>query len=235
MIINQFKEYTQSYLNKVDENVKPKIQLKINHSLEVMNIAERIGRSIFDIKNTTFVKICGLYHDIGRFEQFYKYNTYWDKDSIDHGELGSKIINDFKFDITHDEFEILRLSILYHNKYEIPLFDDKTQLFINITRDSDKVDIYRVVMKYHTEELKVIDDDISDKVFNSIMKEQVVNYDDVQTKMDNYILMLSWVYDINYSITFDIIKEQGHLKELFHKLPYTDRLKKLKDKIYYYM
>lgn len=53
-------------------------------------------------------ELIGLLHDIGRFEQVRLYHTFVDKDSINHGEYGAKIlfedglirkfINDDRFD-----------------------------------------------------------------------------------------------------------------------------------------
>lgn len=41
--------------------------------------------------------LIGLLHDIGRFEQYTKYNTFSDKLSADHADLGEKTLdnNDF--------------------------------------------------------------------------------------------------------------------------------------------
>ena len=37
---------------------------------------------------------CGLLHDIGRFEQLKRYNTFVDSKSIDHGLLGYEILKE---------------------------------------------------------------------------------------------------------------------------------------------
>ena len=39
-------------------------------------------------------ELIGLLHDIGRFEQIKRYNTFIDKNSINHGQLGVKILFD---------------------------------------------------------------------------------------------------------------------------------------------
>lgn len=232
-MINQFKKYTDSYLNKVNGDSKQKIILKIDHSLAVKKIAEQIAENEFDsIEDKKLAKYCGLYHDIGRFEQLYKYNTYWDKLSIDHGLLGSQIIDEFNFNISDEDFIILKNSILYHNKYIKPdNFDERTTKFINLTRDVDKIDIYRVVLKYHKQDLLDVDDDISDKVYNTFLNQQPINYDDIQTKMDLYILQLSWIYDLNFNETINIIKKQKYYNQIYSLLPITKRLEIIKKQI----
>lgn len=65
-------------------------------------------------------ELIGLLHDIGRFEQIKRYNTFIDKNSINHGQLGVKILFDdnqirrFIKDSKYDD--IIKTAILNHNR-----------------------------------------------------------------------------------------------------------------------
>lgn len=85
-----FLEYTEKYI-KLDD----KVRLKINHTFRVMELCEMIGRSLnLSNENLDLAILCGLLHDIGRFEQWKQYGTFEDAKSIDHGNLGVEVLKE---------------------------------------------------------------------------------------------------------------------------------------------
>ena len=110
-----FKEYVKNY----DSN-NPKIKAKISHIQRVAINSKEIANTLkLNEENTKLAELIGLLHDIGRFEQVKRYNTFIDKTSINHGELGvqilfeDKIIRDFLEDNKYDK--IIKTAILNHN------------------------------------------------------------------------------------------------------------------------
>ena len=88
--LQAFKDYTDNY-DTADVNIK----LKIEHTYRVAGIAERIARSgdiDMDEYSVDFCWLLGMLHDIGRFEQFTRYGTFKDAESVDHAELGADIL-----------------------------------------------------------------------------------------------------------------------------------------------
>ena len=80
----EFKRYVKNY-NPQDKKVK----LKINHIERTMKRAEEIAKSLnLNQEDIELAQLIALLHDIGRFEQIKQYNTFVDKDSINHGECG---------------------------------------------------------------------------------------------------------------------------------------------------
>ena len=79
-----------------------------------MNLSEE------DVK---LAELIGMLHDIGRFEQLRVYNTYNDRESINHGEYGAKIlfedglIKNFIEDRSYDR--IIYLAVINHNRDNI--------------------------------------------------------------------------------------------------------------------
>ena len=59
------------------------IKYKYAHSI-------RVVKWCYKIKPNKLSKLIGLYHDIARFPQYTKYNTYNDLISIDHGNEGAE-------------------------------------------------------------------------------------------------------------------------------------------------
>ena len=78
----QFAAYTRNY-----DPSDTKIALKIAHTYRVADNCERIAKSIgLDDEEVDFAWLSGMLHDIGRFEQVVRYNTFIDSESVDHAE-----------------------------------------------------------------------------------------------------------------------------------------------------
>lgn len=71
----------------------PRIALKIEHTLRVADLCDRIAReSGFTAAGADLAWLCGLLHDIGRFEQLRRWDTFRDGDSADHAALGVDVL-----------------------------------------------------------------------------------------------------------------------------------------------
>ena len=138
--IIEFLKYTEKY-DLEDEN----IQRKKEHSLRVMNISETIARKLnLSEEEIQLSTLIGLLHDIARFEQYKRYQTFKDSNSFDHGNYALKILNrDIRKYIEQDDYdEIIRKAIKNHNKFIIEdELTKKEELFAKIIRDADKIDI----------------------------------------------------------------------------------------------
>ena len=95
--------------------------------------------------NAELAWLIGILHNIGRFEQIRAVHSYDDSNGIDHGDYGESLlfeegkIREFIADDSADE--IIRNSVKYHNKYELPDgLSNKELVYCNIIRDADKAD-----------------------------------------------------------------------------------------------
>ena len=80
-----FDEYVSGY-----DATDPKIRLKIDHTYRVAGLCERIAESIG--ADGDFAWLCGMLHDIGRFEQIRRYDTFVDAVSVDHAQFGADLL-----------------------------------------------------------------------------------------------------------------------------------------------
>ena len=221
-----FGEYTDRY-NSAD----PKIKLKVDHTYRVADLCERIGKSIglagieLDI-----AWMCGLLHDIGRFEQIRRYGTFSDADSIDHASLSTMIlfgendtdsgmIRQFLADSRWDE--MIRNAVRWHSSYRIPDgLDEKTAMYCNILRDADKIDILRVnldtpmedIYNVSTEELRF--SQVTPEVMQAFDEHHAVVRALKKTAVDYPVGHISLVYELVYPVSRQIVKEQGYLTKL---------------------
>ena len=210
--LEQFMKYTNPY-----KKYGSKIDLKINHTVRVkdlcIDIAKNLNLSEEDIELAAF---CGLLHDIGRFEQWKRYETYNDLISIDHGELGVEILKKDKFinKFTDKNHNTILKAVKYHNKYNVPkTLTERNKLYVNITRDADKIDILYLFVNgglvTNTENTKM-----TDKVFSSLMRKELIRKKAVKTKADEIAIRLGFVFDMNFKRSYEILKETDYINKM---------------------
>ena len=74
--IEKAKNVFQNYVEKYDAT-NTRIAYKIGHTYRVVDLAERIARDLkLESEDVELAKMIGLLHDIGRFEQVRRYDTF---------------------------------------------------------------------------------------------------------------------------------------------------------------
>lgn len=75
------------------DTANPRIALKVEHTLRVAELSERIAREAgFTPAGIDLAWLCGLLHDIGRFEQLRRWDTFSDAASASHAALGVEVL-----------------------------------------------------------------------------------------------------------------------------------------------
>ena len=215
---NEFIKYTENYDLK-DIN----IERKQKHSIRVMNISKEIAKGIgITQAEIDIATLIGLLHDIARFEQYTKYHTFKDSQSIDHGDLGEEILNKEirKYIETEEYDKIIKLAVKNHNKYKIPEgLSPKEKIFAQIIRDAYKIDILyeSVEMFWKKEENLVENSEISPEVFNQFIQKNQVKIENRRTPIDNIISVIAFIFDINFKISFEIIKREDYINKILNR------------------
>ena len=153
--------------------------------------------------------------------------TYDDIDSIDHGELGVKILENNEYIrkyIENSQYDkIIKIAIFNHNKYEIEEnLEQKTILFCKIIRDSDKLDILYQAQEIFWKDKTKIQDGISKKILKDFKEEKQILNQDKKTQLDKAIAFISFIYDINYLESLKIIKENDYINKIINKFEIED-------------
>ena len=104
--------------------VNPKIALKIAHTSRVAEISEKIAENLcLNSEDIDTAWIIGMLHDIGRFEQIRRFDTFEDAKSVNHADLGVEILFEENlidiFEIDKSLYDTIRIAISNHNKYRI--------------------------------------------------------------------------------------------------------------------
>ena len=81
-----------AYVDAYDASNK-RIALKIAHTYRVANLCEQIARGEgMDEEDVELAWLCGLLHDLGRFEQLRLWDTFSDGASAEHAAIGAAVL-----------------------------------------------------------------------------------------------------------------------------------------------
>lgn len=220
---NKFQEYVSKFNSK-----QGRIKLKIDHIKRVAEISEMLAKYLkLNEEQTRLAKAIGIFHDIGRFKQVEMYNTFSDKDSINHAELGVKILFDENliedFGIEEKYKKIIKLAILNHNKDKIEEgLTEEENLFCKIIRDADKLDIYYVLTieklenSYGCKDMSK--DEITDEIYREFMEDHMINYKNLKTNADMLVAHIAYIFDFYYNYSLKIVKQKGYIEQIEQKV-----------------
>ena len=225
-----FKKYALNF----DMNI-PEINYKYYHSLRVMDLCGYIAKNLnLNDKEVLLAKQIGLLHDIGRFEQWKNFKSYHDPDSIDHGDLGvdilfnKKLIDDFN--IT-DNLSIIYDAIKYHNKFSVPKLDSYTELFCNIVRDADKIDILYLISNNDYNILDNTNEEVTKVNYEDFHKGRSIKNENVKNANDGILCMLAFINNFNFDISKEYVYRNKYLEKIYNGLKDKEPLKEFFEKM----
>ncbi len=209
------------------------IDLKISHTMRVCDLITEIAdRLHLDDKACFTARICALFHDIGRYEQFSRWGTFADSESENHGILGAKVIkeNDLLEPLRERMRSIVLAVVENHNKLYIDEdLDEDQNFFTRMVRDADKLDIWKVVLEYYTSPpekrlesigLGLADTpEVSEEVCRQLLSDTMVKSTRLKTLNDLKLLQMGWIYDLNFIPSFEIAAERDYIGRIFETLP----------------
>ena len=223
-----FKEYVKNY----DPEDK-KIMLKIKHIERVANLSKKMAEELnLSEEDTQLAELIGLLHDIGRFEQIRLYHTFVDRKSVNHGELGAKILFEDglirNFIETNEFDEIIKKAIINHNRGRIEEgLTERELLHAKLVRDSDKTDIFYILI---TGEEKTIwetdnmnNETITEEIFREFIEDKHIEYKNIKTSGDTLIAHFAYIYDLYFKPALTIFKENNYIERLYQRFNFTNK------------
>ncbi len=224
---SEFNNYVKNYdLN--NEN----INLKFHHSHRVKQIAEEIAKSLnLSEEEIKLAKLIGLLHDIARFEQYTRYQTFSDLKSIDHGDYGVEILKQNSFIrnfIDTDEYDnIIFKAIKNHNKLKIEDgLTEKELLYSKIVKDADILDIFyeAITMLYNDiNSLKNIETGIiNNEQIASIQKKQLIIRKLKDNQMEEMIMILGFAFDLNFKYSYEIMYKEDYINKIINRFNFKN-------------
>lgn len=241
--IQKAKQALKKYVSNYDSR-KDRIRVKIGHIERVAGMAKEIAKSLdLSEEDVNLAELIGLLHDIGRFEQVRRYDTFNDQKSVNHGELGVEIlfmqgmIREFIEETQYDN--IIRKSILNHNRNakDMQISNERELLHSKIIRDADKVDIIYMLSFENKETAwgssNIEKEKLTDEIYREFKEEKAICYNKRKTAVDVLVSHFAYVYDFNYNYARQVIKEKEYFKKIHQRFEFEDKETQQKiDEIY---
>ncbi len=233
-----FMEYVAAY----DAN-NPRIALKTHHTLRVAQLCQRIAEGLeMDQADVDLAWLLGLLHDIGRFEQVRRYDTFSDARSVSHAQLGATVlfepgdngtplIRSFEPSGTHDK--LIRSAVALHSDYRLPTdLDEQTTRFCNILRDADKIDIIRVNRICPIEDIYGVSSkqmrasEVSPACVECFYQHRCIPRDIRVHPADVLLSHICFAWELCFPVSLQILREQGYLAQMLSQtwdMPQTQK------------
>ena len=190
-------------------------------------------------KSRRIASAVALLHDVGRFQQYKRWRTFRDSDSDNHARLAIDVIREARLlsGLDPQEQLLIEEAVRFHNLLELPRqIQSPTRLFIDLIRDADKIDIWRVFAELlalppherasaATLGFKDLPDEVSEVCIKTLAGCNVVPLNSVRTLNDFKLLQISWVYDLNFLSSRLLLLERGHIPALAAYLPERDDIR----------
>ena len=236
MNYNDAKQKFETYLERYDRS-NDKVRLKIIHTYGVVHdMSEICHRMHLTEEDTELARIIALLHDIGRFEQLKRYDSF-EPGTMDHAAYGVKVLFDegmIRRFLPDDKWDsIIYTAIAHHSDYELPeISDPQTLLHAKLIRDEDKLDNCRVKLVDSTSTFINVSEEelgtqnITQKVYETVFENKCILSADRVTQMDYWVSYIVYFFDINFKESFDIIAENDYLNRIIDRISYSNPVTK---------
>lgn len=231
--LKAFGEYVAAY-----DPADPKIALKVEHTYRVAELAQGIARDEgLAAEDVDLAWLCGLLHDIGRFEQVRRYGTFSDAKSVSHAALGVHVLLDEEhlWDFVDGEgrdaaefADFVSTVVGTHSDYRLPEgLDMRTRMFCDILRDADKVDILKAVGEADLSSVldvpmdEILAGAISPAVRNAFYEHRTVKRAERSSAVDIVVGYACLLFEVVHPYGLRVANEQGYVWRLLG-LPFTN-------------
>lgn len=228
-----YKEYIIPFKSEPYNNY-PTVAKTLLHIDRVVENIRILADSLELSENEKQVaEITGQFHDIGRMWLLLPENA----ESIitDHAEASIEYLKTSPIFSQLDEptQNIIIQVIKNHNKPELPKKEgDSIVFYTKLLRDADKLDSWRSTVEYITRKggkpNMAIEFTLSEKPVvtpsfsKTIIEGGIPNRSDIVTFSDFLIFQMSWIFDLHFKKSFQLVNQKQYIRHLYDSLPKND-------------
>jgi len=232
-LFSWFDRYVEPFLNTDREGIK-NIELKIEHTHKVCAAMTLLSEGEDLSEGEAHIALAvALLHDVGRFPQYRRWRTFLDSASDNHARLAIDVIREENVLASIDQYEQLLIeeAVRFHNLLAPPpRVQSPTRQYINLIRDADKLDIWRVFIELLAQPLEErasaatlglpdLPEIVSEQCIAALNARSIVPLDTISCFNDFKLLQISWVYDLTYATSRRLLRERGYIPALAATLP----------------
>ena len=212
---------------------------KFKHSVAVLHFGERILSETPELSNKSddfrqAAQKALLFHDIGRFDEAvwrYRQQNLTLQDALeksDHGLIGYNklqnhpLYNDqrilFAIRYHGKMIEEVWISDMWQNIKKQPISSDAKEILF-LVRDADKLANLDIIKKenhlqkdlfFQLLTSETLNAGLSDNVIDQFFARKTIVFNTVYSFADRILMVLSWIFDLNYQTTKDIFKHHKY-------------------------
>lgn len=248
----RFLDYVEGFRDVPDA---APLRLKVDHTFRVVDHAGVIVDSLAgaagqrvpgrDDETCRAAVLAALYHDCGRFPQFRRYRTFLDAKSVNHAVLSFHTMRDGGF-LREESVRVRHLAqcaVLLHNRHVLSsLLAPDARFVTDVVRDSDKLDIFRIMVGYLENALPerdaillhVADDPErwSPRVAEDVLAGRVASYGDLRFVNDFRLLLGTWMLELRFAATRRALAKSGLMESVLSGLPDAPGLRPARERLY---
>jgi HD superfamily phosphodiesterase len=221
------------------------IELKLRHSLRVYELARRIVREeAIPAPAADAALTSALFHDTGRFVQYQRYRSFHDPSTENHARLGIRALlsTNLLKGLPNDARRTVLGAVFLHNVRTLPPnLREPLSTVVKVVRDSDKLDIVPVVLEHLdasaegssvvTLGIKSHPTNYTRSIYEQVLAGESAKYEEMCWAHDFRLLVLGWLYDLNFPTSKRLYVQRGYLETLFAALPDDEPMRALRRKI----
>lgn len=243
-----YNSYVCSFRNR-DTVLENAVTLKYEHTMRVCSEMDALCKSeSLDEHRIVLALTSALLHDVARFEQFEKYHTFSDKQSINHAEMGIEIIERYRLlsSFSDSDADTIRAAIRHHNAVGVPdELAPEALLLCRLLRDADKLDIYKIALDHYIKPVPGVKETLQDgisgvpvvapEICACIKEGRSVPYRKIRSMSDFKMIQAGWIFDLNFIYSFNCVHQRGYLTRLRKELPDSDLVQETLDLVERYL
>lgn len=224
-----FEAYVEGY-----DPRDPKIALKVAHTYRVAALCDDIARSLgLPAHDVDLAWLCGMLHDVGRFEQVRRYETFVDSQSVSHAALGAEVLFEgaagaaggIRNYVDHSpEDEAIRTAVAHHSDLDLPDgLDPATRRLCDIVRDADKVDILKVNNDSPVDDIYPFGEDdlersaVSPEVERTFYEHRLVPNSIRRHPADMFVGHICFMWGLVFHRSLELMVDQGYLFRMLER------------------
>jgi len=229
-----FKSHVRTF-RESDPDHQRNLDLKEEHTARVgMNI-DRITRALgLSANDRRLAAVTALFHDLGRFRQYHTYRSFQDAKSENHAKLSIRELTRHRVLHTLEpaERQLIGRAIIFHNRLRLPSrLPPETLLHSRLIRDANKLDVLRVMAEEFRKPQGLrnpvitlsLDSEsaVREEIYRRFFEKGNMSYAELANANELKVLQMSWVFDLNFRPSFEIMRERDDLDVIAASLPDT--------------
>ncbi len=217
-----------------------RVALKYEHTMRVAGLCEEIAVGLgLGADEVDLAWLCGLLHDIGRFEQLRIWGTFKDSVSCGHARMGLAVLDGEPGFGGHglsdadgrlcrfageEVADAVRPAVALHSSLRLPdELDPWTRRFCEIVRDADKVDILRVFGMSDVHDVlgltadEFLGGEISEAAMAGFREGRCLGSADRCANLDGLVGVICLPFELVHKPSWTVLDRSGYMWELVER------------------